>query len=53
MIDIEFIEFYIKKKYNQNMCEYFDVSRPVLSVWRKNRLPQGRLDEIHEKGKIF
>ena len=43
MIDIEFIEFYIKKKYNQNMCEYFDVSRPVLSVWRKNGLPQGRL----------
>ena len=30
MIDIDFIEFYIKKKYNQNMCEYFGVSKPLL-----------------------
>lgn len=49
MIDIELIEFYIKKKYSQNMCEYFDVSRPVLSVWRKNGLPAQRLKEFHER----
>jgi hypothetical protein len=35
MIDIQFIEFYISKKYNKNMCDYFNVSKPVLSVFDK------------------
>ena len=51
MIDIDFIEFYISKKYNQNVDEYFDVSRPVLSVWRKKGLPAQRLKEFLEKEK--
>lgn len=46
MIDIDFIEFYIKKKYNQNMCEYFGVSKPVLSIWRHKSFPGGRLKEF-------
>ena len=49
MIDIEFVEFYIKKKHNKSMCEYFNVSRPVLSVWRKKGLPAQRLKEFHER----
>lgn len=53
MIDTDFIEFYIKKRYNQNVDEYFDVSRPVLSVWRKKGLPQGRLDEFMRREKSF
>jgi hypothetical protein len=53
MIDIDFIEFYIKKKYSENLSDYFDVSRPVLSVWRKNGLPQGRKDEFMRREKSF
>ena len=49
MIDIQFIEFYISKKYNQNMCEYFSVSKPVLSVWRHKSFPGGRLKEFMER----
>lgn len=52
-IDLEFIEFYIKKKYGQNLDEYFVVSRPVLSVWRRNGIPQGRIDEFIRKEKSF
>jgi len=53
MIDIDFIEFYISKKYAQNVDEYFNVSRPVLSVWRKKGLPQGRIDEFMRREKSF
>ena len=53
MIDIDFIEFYIKKKYSENLSDYFDVSRPVLSVWRKNGLPQGRKDEFMRRERSF
>jgi hypothetical protein len=53
MIDIHFIEFYIKKKYSENLSDYFDVSRPVLSVWRKNGLPQGRKDEFMRRERSF
>ncbi len=51
MIDIDFIEFYIKKKHQQNVDTYFSVSRPVLSVWRKNGLPAQRLKEFLEREK--
>ena len=33
-IDVDFIEFYIKKKHNQRLHDYFNVSRPVASAWR-------------------
>lgn len=32
MIDIQFIEFYISKKYNKNMCEYFNVLLNFLDI---------------------
>jgi hypothetical protein len=51
MIDIYFIEFYLKKKYQQNVDTYFEVSRPVLSVWRKKGLPAQRLKEFLEREK--
>jgi hypothetical protein len=52
-IDIDFIEFYVKKKYNQNLDKYFEVSRPALSVWRKNGIPQIRVDEFMRREKSF
>jgi hypothetical protein len=32
MIDITFIEFYIKKKYSQKLEEYFDVTKSIAST---------------------
>ncbi len=52
-IDVDFIEFYVKKKYNQNLDKYFEVSRPALSVWRKNGIPQIRVDEFMRREKSF
>jgi len=34
MIDIDFIEFYVKKKYSQKLDEYFNVTKSVASKWR-------------------
>jgi hypothetical protein len=53
MIDIQFIEFYIRKRYNQSMVQYFGVSKPVLSIWRKKSFPVGRMDEFIRREKGF
>ena len=34
MIDIDFIEFYIKKMYFKKLEEYFEVNKSVASNWR-------------------
>ena len=49
MIDIEFIEFFIKKKYSQSIDNYFDVSRPVLSVYEDSNFYLNRKKETFEK----
>lgn len=46
MIDITFIEFYIKKKYSQKLEEYFDVTKSISSIWRKSSFPDRRLKEF-------
>ena len=53
MIDIDFIEFYIKKKYNQTMSDYFNVSRPVLSIWKNKSFPGSRLKEFLDREKTL
>ena len=53
MIDLHFIEFYIKKKYNQNLVEYFNVSKPVISIWRNKSFPVSRMDEFIRREKEF
>lgn len=45
-IDIDFIEFYIKKKYKQKLEEYFDVTKSVSSAWRNTNFPEKRLHEF-------
>ena len=44
-IDIQFIEFYISKKYNQRLDEYFVVNKSAITKWRKS-LPEKRLYEF-------
>ncbi len=38
-IDVYFIEFYVRKKYNQRLHDYFGVTRPVASAWRNEKFP--------------
>ncbi len=45
-LDVFFIEFYIFKKYNQKLEEYFDVNKSVSSRWRTDYLPEKRLHEF-------
>lgn len=49
MIDFIFIEFYIKKKYSQKVHEYFDVTKQVITDWRRsNTIPGARLKQFLE-----
>lgn len=53
MIDIYFIEFFIKKKYNMSLEQYFSVNRPTASKWRNKKFPDNRLFEFsHREGTI-
>lgn len=45
-IDVDFIEFYIRKKYNQKLEEYFDVNKSVSSKWRNASFPERRFNEF-------
>lgn len=45
-IDIDFIEFYIKKKYKKKLEEYFNVNKSVSSKWRNFSFPDRRLNEF-------
>jgi len=46
MIDLKFIEFYIDKKYNQRIEQYFGVVKSVSSFWRNKKFPEKRLHEF-------
>lgn len=51
MIDVNFIEFYIKKRYNIKIEEYFNVNKSVASKWRNLHFPEKRLHEFtHREG---
>jgi len=53
MIDIFFIEFFVKKKYNKSLEEYFCVNRPTASKWRNIKFPKSRLYEfLHREGTL-
>lgn len=48
-IDVDFIEFYIKKKYVQKLEDYFSVTKSVSSSWRNEHFPEKRLHEFAYK----
>lgn len=53
MIDIDFIEFYIKKMYSKKLEEYFEVNKSVASNWRNNSFPDRRLKEfLYREGSL-
>lgn len=50
-IDVHFIEFYIFKKYNQKLEDYYDVNKSVASKWRNLSFPEKRLHEfVYKEG---
>jgi hypothetical protein len=49
-MDFLFLEFYIKKKYDQKVEEYFSTTRQSVSLWRKsNIIPEKRLLQFQVK----
>ena len=50
MIDFIFIEFYIKKKYNQKVYQYFNLGKMSISTWRKNnKVPSERIMDFYKR----
>ncbi len=45
-IDVHFVEFYIFKKYDQKLEEYYGVNKSVASKWRNSNFPARRLKEF-------
>lgn len=46
-MDFLFLEFYIQKKYNQKVEEYFNINKAAVSYWRSsNQIPEKRLLQI-------
>lgn len=51
-MDFLFLQFYIRKKYNQDISEYFNIGKMSVSSWRSsNTVPPKRLIEFHQKEK--
>ena len=53
-MDFLFLEFYIQKKYNQKVEEYFNINKVSVSHWRKsNAIPPARqLEFLNKEGSI-
>ncbi len=50
MIDFLFLEFYIQKKYNKKVEDYFGIGKQSVSDWRvSNEIPPKRLIEFLQK----
>ena len=49
-MDFLFLQFYIRKKYNQDISEYFNIGKQSTSDWRRaGKIPPQRLLEFFEK----
>ena len=49
-MDFLFLQFYIQKKYNQKVEEYFNTTRQSVSLWRSsNIIPEKRLLQFQVK----
>jgi hypothetical protein len=45
LLDFDFINFYVDKKYGKTLSDYFSVSKSIVSKWRYE-LPEKRLHEF-------
>jgi len=53
-MDFLFLEFFIQKKYNQKVEEYFNINKVSVSHWRtsNNIPPQRQLEFLKKEGSI-
>lgn len=53
-MDILFLEFYIQKKYNQRVEQYFNINKSSVSLWRRdnNIPPQRQLEFLDREGSL-
>jgi len=53
-MDFLFLEFYIAKKYNQKVEEYFNIGKQSVSFWRTSNTipPQRQLEILKREGSI-
>jgi len=49
-MDLLFLEFYIQKRYNQSIDEYFKINKVSVSYWRSSgNIPEKRLLQFQVK----
>jgi hypothetical protein len=49
-MDFLFLAFFVKKKYNQDISEYFNIGKQSTSDWRRScKIPPQRLLEFLER----
>jgi hypothetical protein len=51
MIDLKFIEFYVRSIYDKSIEEYYHVERSTVSNWRKRSMPTRYLLTFIDKEK--
>lgn len=49
-MDFKFLEFYILKKYDQHVADYYKINKVSVSYWRTaNQIPEKRLLQFQLK----
>ncbi len=53
-MDFLFLAFFVKKKYNQDISEYFNIGKQSTSDWRRSGKipPQRLLDFLEREGSL-
>jgi DNA-binding transcriptional regulator YiaG len=46
MIDMNFINFFIRTKYDLSLEEYYNVQKSTVSNWRKRKIPKKYIDNL-------
>lgn len=45
-LDVQFIDFYVRKKYKKDLSDYYMVTPSVASKWKHNYFPDQRIHEF-------
>ena len=49
MIDMNFINFFIRTKYDLSLEEYYNVQKSTVSNWRKRKIPKKYIDNFSNR----
>ena len=45
-LDVDFISLYVRKKYKEDLCDYYRVTAGVASKWKHSYFPEQRIHEF-------